>query len=153
MNFQLFTVQDFVWSHVPPKKKVIPKSVKPYPPVNDHISHLSKFGKSSTQKCRRWDRGHVIVARGVTEKSTTGSTISTNRYMIKSTLKVARYCPLVIQGFSNFLGLFQVIMANPVDEDFRIFGFIDGFSIPSPDCREIPSLRTQVIDNSLSQAG
>ena len=29
-------------------------------------------------------------------------------------LKIARYCPLVIQGFSNFLGLFQVIMANPV---------------------------------------
>ena len=35
-------------------------------------------------------------------------------YMIKSTLKIARYCPLVIQGFSNFLVLFQVIMANPV---------------------------------------
>ena len=34
--------------------------------------------------------------------------------MIKSTLKIARYCPLVIQGFSNFLGLFQGIMANPV---------------------------------------
>ena len=33
--------------------------------------------------------------------------------MIKSTLKIARYCPLVIQGFSNFIGLFQVIMANP----------------------------------------
>ena len=33
--------------------------------------------------------------------------------MIKSTLKIARYCPLVIQGFSNFLGLFQGIMANP----------------------------------------
>ena len=43
-----------------------------------------------------------------------GSTISTNRYMIESTLKIARYCPLVIQGFSNFLGLFQGIMANPV---------------------------------------
>ena len=35
-------------------------------------------------------------------------------YMIKSTLKIARCCALVIQGFSNFLGLFQVIMANPV---------------------------------------
>ena len=34
--------------------------------------------------------------------------------MIKSTLKIARFCPLVIQGFSIFLGLFQVIMANPV---------------------------------------
>ena len=44
-----------------------------------------------------------------------GSTINTNRYMIKSTLKIARRCPLVIQGFSNFLGLFQVIMANPED--------------------------------------
>ena len=33
--------------------------------------------------------------------------------MIKSTLKISRYCPLVIQGFSNFLGLFQGIMANP----------------------------------------
>ena len=33
--------------------------------------------------------------------------------MIKSTLKIARCCPLVIQGFSNSLGLFQVIMANP----------------------------------------
>ena len=42
----------------------------------------------------------------------TGSTISTNRYMIKSTLKIARCCALVIQSFSNFLGLFQVIMAN-----------------------------------------
>ena len=29
--------------------------------------------------------------------------------MIKSTLKIARYCPLVIQGFTNFLGLFQVM--------------------------------------------
>ena len=34
--------------------------------------------------------------------------------MIKTTLKIARYCLLVIQGFSNFLGLFQVIMAHPV---------------------------------------
>ncbi len=33
--------------------------------------------------------------------------------MIKSTLKIARCCPLVILGFSNLLGLFQVIMANP----------------------------------------
>ena len=33
--------------------------------------------------------------------------------MIKSTLKIARCCRLVIHGFSNFLGLFQVIMANP----------------------------------------
>ena len=49
-----------------------------------------------------------------------GSTISTNRYMIKSTLKNSRYCPLVIQGFSNFLGLFQGIMANPVG--FTDFG-------------------------------
>ena len=39
--------------------------------------------------------------------------------MIESTLKIARYCPLVIQGFSNFLGLFQGIMANPV-VDFRM---------------------------------
>ncbi len=30
------------------------------------------------------------------------------------TLKIGRYCPLMIQGFSNFSGLFQVIMANPV---------------------------------------
>ena len=33
--------------------------------------------------------------------------------MRKSTLKIDRYSPLVMQGFSNFLGLFQVIMANP----------------------------------------
>ena len=33
--------------------------------------------------------------------------------MIKSTLKIARCCPLVSQSFSNLLGLFQVIMANP----------------------------------------
>ena len=33
--------------------------------------------------------------------------------MIKSTLKISRYSPLVIQGFSNFLALFQGIMANP----------------------------------------
>ena len=26
---------------------------------------------------------------------------------------MSRYCPLVMQGFSNFLGLFQGIMANP----------------------------------------
>ena len=39
------------------------------------------------------------------EKWISGSTISTNRFMIKSTLKIARYCPLVIQGFSIFLGL------------------------------------------------
>ena len=44
--------------------------------------------------------------------------------MIKSTLKIARYCALVIQGFSNFLGLFQVIMANP---DIRSFsGYFQG---------------------------
>ena len=48
------------------------------------------------------------------QNHTSGFTISTNRYMIESTLKIARYCPLVIQGFSNFLGLFQGIMANPV---------------------------------------
>ena len=36
--------------------------------------------------------------------------------MIKSTLKNSRYCPLVKQGFSNFLGLFQGIMANPVKQ-------------------------------------
>ena len=46
-------------------------------------------------------------------RGSSGSTISTNRYMIKSTLKIARYCPLVNQAFSYFLGLFQVIMANP----------------------------------------
>ena len=39
-------------------------------------------------------------------------------YMIKSILKIARYCPLVIQGFSFFLGLFQVIMATPVETRF-----------------------------------
>ena len=33
--------------------------------------------------------------------------------MGKSTLKIDRYWPLVMQGFSNCLGLFQVIMANP----------------------------------------
>ena len=32
--------------------------------------------------------------------------------MGKSTLKIDRYCPLVMRGFSNFLGLFQVLMAN-----------------------------------------
>ena len=43
-----------------------------------------------------------------------GVHISTNRYMIKSTLKIARCCSLINQGFSNFLGVFQVIMANHV---------------------------------------
>ena len=33
--------------------------------------------------------------------------------MGESTLKIDRCCPLVTQGFSIFLGLFQVIMANP----------------------------------------
>ena len=48
--------------------------------------------------------------------------------MIKSTLKIARYCPLVIQGFSNFLGLFQVIMADPVYKVLYIpGGFLAGF--------------------------
>ena len=42
-----------------------------------------------------------------------GSTISTLLHD-KINPKIARYCPLVIQGFSNFLGLFQGIMANPV---------------------------------------
>ena len=42
-----------------------------------------------------------------------GSTISTLLHD-KIIPKIARYCPLVIQGFSNFLGLFQGIMANPV---------------------------------------
>ena len=31
----------------------------------------------------------------------------------KSTLKIDRYCPLVMQGFSDFKGFFQVIMADP----------------------------------------
>ena len=35
-------------------------------------------------------------------------------HMGKSPLKIDLYCPLVMQGFSYFLGLFQVIMANPV---------------------------------------
>ena len=39
----------------------------------------------------------------------TGSTMFAPCYMIKSTLKIARYCSLMIQGFSNFLGLFQVM--------------------------------------------
>ena len=36
--------------------------------------------------------------------------VRTNRYMIKSTLKIARYCPIGDSGFLQFLGLFQVIM-------------------------------------------
>ena len=36
------------------------------------------------------------------------------------------YCPLVIQGFSNFLGLFQVITANPVKNP--------PVSLPGPRC-------------------
>ncbi len=42
--------------------------------------------------------------------------VRTNRYMIKSTLKIARCCgTLGDSGFlQKFLGLFQVIMANPV---------------------------------------
>ena len=63
-----------------------------------------------------------------------GSTISTNRYMIKSTLNITRCCPLVIQGFSNVLGLFQVIKANPVfpflgDQTMQNYGNIEGFSL------------------------
>ena len=56
-----------------------------------------------------WTR-QILLADGSPQNyhSKSGSTISTNRYMIKSTLKIAR-CPLVIQGFSNFLGLFQVL--------------------------------------------
>ena len=57
--------------------------------------------------------GQVVIGVVNIQDPITGSTISTNRYMIESTLKIARYCPLVIQGFSNFLGLFQGIMANP----------------------------------------
>ena len=30
----------------------------------------------------------------------------------KSTLKIDRYCALVMQGFSNFLGLFQVTLGT-----------------------------------------
>ena len=33
--------------------------------------------------------------------------------MIKSTLKIARYCPLVFQSFSNFLGLFPSDYGKP----------------------------------------
>ena len=47
--------------------------------------------------------------------------------MIESTLKIARCCPLVIQGFSNFLGLFQGIMANPELENGE---FEDDFPFP-----------------------
>ena len=35
--------------------------------------------------------------------------------MRKSTLKNVKYCPLVMQGVSNCLGLLQVIVANPKD--------------------------------------
>ena len=42
-----------------------------------------------------------------------GSTIRTESYMGKSTLIIARYCPLVMWGFSCCFLLFQVIMANP----------------------------------------
>ncbi len=44
-------------------------------------------------------------------KRLSGSTISTLfwLYMIKSTLKIARYCSLVIQGFSNF---FRVVSSD-----------------------------------------
>ena len=44
----------------------------------------------------------ALVRRDGFWNGVTGSTMSTNRYMIKSTLKIARYCPLVIQGFSSF---------------------------------------------------
>ena len=58
--------------------------------------------------------------------------------MIESTLKIARYCPLVIQGFSNFLGLFQGIMANP--DDFPAGKFrqvrVEPFVLPVT-CREL----------------
>ena len=37
--------------------------------------------------------------------------------------QVLRYCPLVIQGFSNFLRFFQVIMANPVT--WFVFAFFN----------------------------
>ena len=52
-------------------------------------------------------------------RSWSGSTISTLLHE-KITLKVDRKCPLVMQGFSNFLGLFQVIMANPVDGSWGV---------------------------------
>jgi len=56
--------------------------------------------------------------------------------MGKSTLKIDRYCPLVMQGFFNFLGLFQVIMANPGFDLFtkeafdRLTGGTAGTSLP-----------------------
>ncbi len=43
--------------------------------------------------------------------------------MIKSTLKIARYCPLVIQGFSNFLGV--------VSSDDKANPEIHGNALPS----------------------
>ena len=56
--------------------------------------------------------------------------------MTESTLKIARCCPLVIQGFSNFFRLFQVIMANPVggfllDIQFGKSVFVVVFDIPT----------------------
>ena len=47
--------------------------------------------------------------------------------MIKSTLKIARYCPLVIQGFSNFLGLFQVMTRQTPKQLVVRFFFSDHF--------------------------
>ena len=62
-------------------------------------------------------RYHHEASNGSTafsiEDSWKSSTISTLLHD-KSTLKIASLLkPLVIQGFSNFSGLFQVIMANP----------------------------------------
>ena len=71
--------------------------------ISENISGVQSFhAKSQTE--------HFNV--GGFLESSPGSTISTIRYMIKS--KVVRCSPLLIQGFSNFLGLFHVIMANPV---------------------------------------
>ncbi len=53
--------------HTPRKKKTCPwKFEKPYPPGNDHISHLGKLGKSSTQKCQN-GTGYFSSKRRVLE--------------------------------------------------------------------------------------
>ena len=42
-------------------------------------------------------------------------------YMGKATLKTDRYCPMVMQGFSIFFGLFQVIMVNLDIDSYTVY--------------------------------
>ena len=57
----------------------------------------------------RYPRNGVKGCLRIYSFSHNHGSVGNGRYMIKSSLKIARYCPLVIQGFSIF---FRVVSSD-----------------------------------------